>query len=191
MKLKATRILSGVMAVFLLSMLCVPSFASFGSSYNQKIGFWDWLTDKNSILPDFIGYMTGTICPVSADGYHHANSYEIDQQNGYYTCICSHCGKRFEAYESDLQQSYNDYVGTLPFTGYDSAGSFLWYPSSSNVKDPKIHFATYPSSQHPKLGQHFELVRQAVLKMGFFELLNELVAIDVVSGKSMLCRHKA
>ena len=43
---------------------------------------------------------------------------------------------------------YNDYVDTLPFTGYDSAGSFLWYPSSSNLKDPKIHFATYTSSQH-------------------------------------------
>ena len=47
------------------------------------------------------------------------------------------------------------------------------------------------NNQHPVLSQHFELVWQAVLKMGFFELLNELVAVDVVSGKSMLRRHKA
>ena len=43
--------------------------------------------------------------------------------------------------------------------------------------------ADFVDNQHPVLGQHFELVRQAVFIMRFFELLNELVAIDVVSGK--------
>ena len=47
------------------------------------------------------------------------------------------------------------------------------------------------NNQHPVLSQYFELVRQAVLKMCFFELLNKLVAVDVVSGKAVLRCHKA
>ena len=152
MKLKTIRFLSGFMAVLLLSFLCVPAFASSGSTYSQKVGFWDWAVRdpvwKFLGISDFVGYTFGFGCPTSDDGYHHANSYEVDWQDGTYKCICFYCGHSFTAYESDLKQSYNDYVDTLPFTGYDSAGSFLWYPSSSNVKDPKIHFATYTSSQH-------------------------------------------
>ena len=49
----------------------------------------------------------------------------------------------------------------------------------------------FVNNQHPVSGEDFKPVRQAVLKMGFFELLNELVAVDVVGGKPMLCRHKA
>ena len=51
--------------------------------------------------------------------------------------------------------------------------------------------ADFVNNEHLVLGEDFELVRQAIFKMGFFELLNELVAVDVVGGKSMLCRHKA
>ena len=47
------------------------------------------------------------------------------------------------------------------------------------------------NNQHPVPGEDFKPVRQAVLKMGFFGLLNELVVVDVVSGKAVLCRHKA
>ena len=45
--------------------------------------------------------------------------------------------------------------------------------------------------KHPVLGENLELVRQTVLKMGLLELLNKLMAVDVVGGKAMLCRHKA
>ena len=45
-------------------------------------------------------------------------------------------------------------------------------------------------NKHLVLGKNFKLVRQAVLKMSFFELLNELVAIDVVSGEAVLGRYK-
>ena len=51
--------------------------------------------------------------------------------------------------------------------------------------------ADFVDNQHPVLGEDFKPVRQTVLKMGFLELLNELVAVDVVSGKPVLCRHKA
>ena len=39
--------------------------------------------------------------------------------------------------------------------------------------------ADFVDDEHLAFGQDFELVRQTVLKMGLFELLNELVAIDV------------
>ena len=130
MKLKTTRFLSVFMAVFLLFLLCVPVFASSGSTYNQKTSFWDWVT-HNPVsewtgLSDLLGYSFGAYCPTSDDGYHHANSYQADKQNGYYDCICFYCGHHFEAYESDLQQSYNDYIGTLPATIYDSTGALSW-----------------------------------------------------------------
>ena len=38
------------------------------------------------------------------------------------------------------------------------------------------------------LGQNLELIRQTVLKVGLLELLNKLMAVDVVVGES---RHKA
>ena len=44
---------------------------------------------------------------------------------------------------------------------------------------------------HPVLGQHLELIRQAVLKMSLFQLLNQLVAVDIVGGKPVLRSHKA
>ena len=51
--------------------------------------------------------------------------------------------------------------------------------------------ADFVDDQHPVFGQHFEFVWQTVLKMGFFEQLNELVAVDIVSGKAVLRRHEA
>ena len=75
----------------------------------------------------------GRVCPKSEDGYHHANSYQFDRGNGYYTCICSYCGHEFEAYESDLQQSYQQQVDSLPAPGYNSAGRLVWQPSFSDI----------------------------------------------------------
>ena len=61
------------------------------------------------------------------------------------------------------------------------------------VCDLDIHreIADFVDDEHPVLGQDLELVWQAVLKMGLFELLNKLVAIDVVGGEPVLSRHKA
>ena len=47
------------------------------------------------------------------------------------------------------------------------------------------------NDEHSVLGQNFELVGQTVLKMGLLELLNELVAVDVISREAALRRHKA
>ena len=47
------------------------------------------------------------------------------------------------------------------------------------------------NDEHPVLGQHLELVRQAVLKMSLLELFNELVAVHIVGRKPVLRGHKA
>ena len=67
-------------------------------------------------------------------------------------------------------------------------------PDSDGIKTNTVsdrEIADFVNNEHPVLGEDFKLVRQAVLKMCFFELLNELMAVDVVSGKPVLCRHEA
>ena len=129
MKLKISRCLLGFIAVLFLCVLCLPVFAS-NSEYVQKATFFQW---TGSMLQDLIGYSFGLACSNSGDGYHHANSYQKAFGDGYYSCICTYCGHSFTAYESDLQQSYTDYVGTLPATGYNSAGHLIWQPSYADL----------------------------------------------------------
>ena len=80
--------------------------------------------------------------------------------------------------------------------GSEDGGGLLIPPGNQleeQICPLNVHreIADLVDDQHPVFGQHFEFVRQAVLKMGFFELLNELMAVDVVSGKPVPCRHKA
>ena len=80
--------------------------------------------------------------------------------------------------------------------GGKDSGRFL-VPPGNELKEQActldVHgeVADFVDDEHPVLGQNLELVRQAVLKMSLFELLNELVAIHVIGGEAMLCRHKA
>ena len=77
------------------------------------------------ILKEFLGYTAGLVCPESDDGYHHASSYEVDRESGYYNCICDVCGWPFLAYETDLQQAYETQVSELPITTVSSYGPSL------------------------------------------------------------------
>ena len=80
--------------------------------------------------------------------------------------------------------------------GSEDGGGLLIAPGNQleeEVSPLNVHreVSNLINNEHFVLGQYFELVWQAVLEMGFFELLNELVAVDVVSRKPMLCRHEA
>ena len=80
--------------------------------------------------------------------------------------------------------------------GGKNSGHFLvllGHEQKEQVCTLDIHreIADLVDNEHPVLGQDLELVWQAVLKMGLFELLNKLVAIDVVGGEPVLSRHKA
>ena len=79
--------------------------------------------------------------------------------------------------------------------GSKDGGGFLIAPGNQLKKEIRpfnVHRkrADFVDNQHSVLGQDFELIRQTVLKMSFFELLNELVAVDVVGRKAVLCGYK-
>ena len=70
--------------------------------------------------------------------------------------------------------------------GSENGGGFLIPPGNQLEKEIcalNIHgkIADLVNDEHFVLGKDLELVRQTVLKMGFLELLNELVAVDIVT----------
>ena len=80
--------------------------------------------------------------------------------------------------------------------GGKNGGRFL-IPSGNELEEQvctlDIHreIADFVDDEHPVLGQNLELIRQTVLKVGLLELFNELVAVDVVGGETVLCCHQA
>lgn len=129
------RFLSVIVAVALLAVLCVPVFATSNSSYEQRVGWWEWVSHF-PVVKEIFGYASGSVCPKSDDGYHHSSSYEVDEKNGWFISICSSCGQRFKAYESDLKQSYDNQVAELPATGITSAGQLIWQPTVKDIVFP-------------------------------------------------------
>ena len=80
--------------------------------------------------------------------------------------------------------------------GSEDGGGLLIPPGNQleeQIRALDVHreISNFIDDKHLVPGEDFQPVRQAVLKMGLFELLNELMAVDVVGGKPMLCRHKA
>ena len=74
--------------------------------------------DKSSLLYGIIGYRLGYVCPESEDNYHHAQKcdrsrYDKATSQEIYLCTCEYCGKSFEAYETDLKQSYETQVSEM------------------------------------------------------------------------------
>lgn len=124
-------ILSGFLAVFIMFYSAFPAYAA-SSEYISKDTFWNWASENTSgLLSAIISYAFEDVCTVSDDGRHHA-SYNLGhvtnimgQESLYYRCICDYCGQSFDAYERDVQQSYSDYVDTLPATGYNSDGHLI------------------------------------------------------------------
>ena len=79
-------------------------------------------------------FLNGDICALSSDGYHYADSLFSDHvgegKDGakYAEAICKFCGEHFLCYATDLPPAYDDYVETLPASGYNSDGSLLYSP---------------------------------------------------------------
>lgn len=122
-----------LMSALLILAVNVPAYAT-EIDYVSRDSFWNWIAGSNGIAQKFVGFLSfaGT-CAQSEDSYHHASSYEYDTGDGHYGCVCIYCGKVFTAYASDLSAAYDDYVETLPATGYTSSGGFIWYPTVSDI----------------------------------------------------------
>ena len=59
-------------------------------------------------------------------------SYEQNSDKSY-TAICDFCSAEFPVYDADLSAAYDNYVETLPASGYNSDGSLLYSPTGVTV----------------------------------------------------------
>ena len=133
---KGLQFLSLVLSFLILASLLIPPVWANEVEYVQESTFWHWLNKQGGIFNGIVAYGLGKACPESPDGYHRSAStmgegmlWKDDQ----YQCVCDYCHQHFWAVESDIKQSYNDYVETLPAQGYMSSGGFIWYPTVSDI----------------------------------------------------------
>jgi len=47
------------------------------------------------------------------------------------------------------------------------------------------------NDEYPVLGQDLEFIGQTILKVSFLQLLNQLVAVDIVGGEAVPCGYTA
>ena len=135
-----TRLCSFFLAVVLMIM-GLTSIAFATDEYVQKPTFWNWLNNQGGIFNGVVAYKAGFACPNTEDGYHRASSYYRTTRGGLYKCICDYCNADFNAYESDLDLSYQDQVSELPAQTYNSDGSLFIIPSHNRM------YATYVGSR--------------------------------------------
>ena len=124
------RVLSTLFSLCLLFAVIPYSCAS---EYTGVSTIYSWMAGQGGFVQKIVGYLSGSGCPESVDGKHHASSYVVDQENGHYKCVCSECGHTFVAYEEDLQEAESEYVATLPATGVNSDGGLIWQSTLNDV----------------------------------------------------------
>lgn len=133
MKNSVLRFCAGLLAAVLLSMAVVPCYA-VSDKYTSTGTFWQAVADKwyfnGTFIPAVIGTVSDKVCSESGDKKHHGSlkSYEQNSDKSY-TAICDFCSAEFPVYDADLSAAYNDYVETLPASGYNSDGSLLYSPT--------------------------------------------------------------
>lgn len=136
MQKSALRILSCFLAMVVLFLSVLP-FQAVGTEYVSKESFWNWVASSSNIAQGILSHIPigsrDNVCANSDDGYHHSNGFIKDGQDGYFRCVCKDCGQEFRGYASDLAPAYDNYVETLPATGYDSSGGLLWSPSFAGI----------------------------------------------------------
>lgn len=99
-----------------ISLMAVPALAA-ETEYKSVSNVWTWASNYSwGLGAQLLGLASDSVCTVSDDEHHHAASYERDLDNGYYICICQHCGESFQAYEKDLTAAYSTYASTLDST---------------------------------------------------------------------------
>ena len=76
-------------------------------------------------------------CNVSENHRHKfvAQHTMVDGQAGNYY-VCEYCGKSAGEVSNE---AYNDYIGTLPMTGIDSVGGFIWTPTAADLVKAETH----------------------------------------------------
>ena len=87
----------------------------------------------------FRSFLDDDVCPECPHlhGQHNflPKRTKIDGKVSVYY-VCEYCG---ESAGEVMEDAYQDYVGTLPGTQYNSNGAFLWKPSFSDIVDSSGH----------------------------------------------------
>ena len=121
----------------LFALFVVATLITVGSTqavfavdeYIQKPTFWNWVSNQGNILNGIVAYGLGLACPNTEDGYHRASEPLTTSQRAgrtVYSCICDYCATRFDAFEDDLNQSYQEQTSELPAQGYTSDGGLVF-----------------------------------------------------------------
>ena len=146
------RIIAGFLAIATLSVNIITASAEL-SSEPDKVSFWvrwmhaiavrsDGMKVQDIPVGRFLAAMVsdmshGTVCELSDDHWHHADESDYvkvsEGKDGTYgvRAKCKYCHKEFAVgglTADDLSSKYNDYVSSLPASGYTSAGGLLWQP---------------------------------------------------------------
>lgn len=125
------RLFSFLLAFLICFYFSLPSVAS---EYTGVSTIYSWMAGSGGLVQKIIGYLSGSGCPDSSDGRHHASSYVVDRENGHYTCVCSDCGHTFVAYEDDLEEAESEYVASLPAQVVNNDGSIIWSPTINDFE---------------------------------------------------------
>ena len=157
MKSLYKRIIAGAISLVTLFFSCTPSAYALGISDTDisidVIDFIQWVHGELKDTRDTVwGYLWSKIdddvCPSapSLGGRHNfvERRTQVDGKVSLYY-ICEYCGK---SAGEVAQQAYNDYVGTLPATGYNSFGGLSW----------KIIPTTFSSTNSASLLERVEFI---------------------------------
>ena len=177
-------------AFILLLAFYSPASSVFATDKNNeyisKDTFYNWISGDNQIVRNVVGYLTGKVCTVSEDGYHHATSYASSRDDGYYRCICTYCGKEFTAYASDLQQSYETQVDEIQnqygAVEFGANGYVMPVPISSFIARPLARIDE-SSPGYPFYVSFYSSSRDS---KGYFFLDTGRTFVAPVSGKYSL-----
>lgn len=167
MKKSVLRFCAGLLAVILLSVTVVPCYA-VTDEYTSTGTFWSslkekwWLGFGSKFL---IGQLADSACSESPDSRHHGSLKTYAQNSdGSYTAICSYCSAEFPVYDADLSAAYDDYVATLPASGYNSSGKLTWRPTFSNISNIRFwgRVASYGSGTYYDLSSDEHILNSSI-----------------------------
>lgn len=90
---------------------------------------------------------SGAVCAGSSpDKLHHGSVTAEGERGGidkagqaFVYCKCKYCGDMFKGYASDLSAAYDDYIETLPATGYISTGRLIWQPTAADLVECLVY----------------------------------------------------
>lgn len=125
-----------LLVVSILVSLAIPASAVSPDIVASLVGtdFFSWAADQTADVVGFIGSLFDeSVCGMNpnTDKRHDFEKRHttVDGKTGYFY-VCRFCGG---SAGEVLEPAYDDYVTTLPATGYTSTGGLLWQPTWANV----------------------------------------------------------